>query len=105
MDDAGNSYGFERRSHHSSAMDHGASFMSPGASPAGAHRWRTSRSAHCVRSSGKAASGDLLLPHPATFTESIPGAGHEAACTGMVSTGFGFRVDGGGSSSSRIGTI
>jgi len=37
MGDAGNSYGCKRRSHHSSATDHGASFMLPGASPAGAH--------------------------------------------------------------------
>jgi len=106
MRDTGDSYGCKRRSHHSSAMDHGASFMlCPVPRLLARTRWRTSRSAHCVRSSGKAASGDMLLPHPATFTEPIPGAGREAAGTGMVSTGFGFRVDGGGSSSSRIGTI
>ena len=36
--------------------------------------------------------------------EPIPGAGREVAGTGMVGAGPGFRVDGGGSSSSAIGT-
>jgi len=36
--------------------------------------------------------------------EPIPGAGREVAGTGMVGAGCGFRVDGGGSSSSGIGT-
>ena len=69
MGDAGHNYGCKRRSHHSSAMEHGASFMLyPGPRLLALTRWRTSRSARCVRSSGKAESGDMLLPRPATLT-------------------------------------
>jgi hypothetical protein len=69
MGDAGNSYGCKRRSHHSSAMDHSASFMlCPVPRLLARTRWQTSRSARCVRSSGKPESGDMLLPHRATLT-------------------------------------
>src|SRR5215472_9209982 len=42
--------------------------------------------------------------HRGGLVEPIPGAGREVAGTGMVGAGCGFRVDGGGSSSSGIGT-
>jgi hypothetical protein len=69
MRDAGDSYGCKRHSHYSSAMHHGASFMlCPVRHLLARTRWRTSRSVRCVRSSGKAESGDMLSPHPATLT-------------------------------------
>jgi hypothetical protein len=69
MRNAGDSYGCKHHSHYSSAMHHGASFMlCPVPRLLARTRWRTFRSARCVRSSGKAESGDMLLPHRATLT-------------------------------------